>query len=205
MMLSEITAAAGAGKRRKRVGRGEGSGHGKTCTRGNKGCNSRAGGGTRPLHEGGQMPIFRRLPKRGFSNVNFARRYEVVNLAELESTFRDGETVNSETLQERHLIDGSEPRIKILGYGEFARKLTVVADAFSAAARAAIEKAGGQVQVTAGATPAEKWRAKRNVKARERRAKKAASKGAAAPSGAGKAEKAAPEAPPAPAESADQE
>lgn len=175
-MLNDVTAEAGASKRRKRVGRGESSGHGKTSTRGNKGCQARAGGGTRPLHEGGQMPIFRRLPKRGFSNVNFAQRYEVVNLAALEAAFENGATVNADTLREKHLIDGSEPRIKILGYGAFAKKLTVVADAFSAGARTAIERAGGQVQELSAPSPAEKWRAKRNVKARERRAKKSSGK-----------------------------
>jgi large subunit ribosomal protein L15 len=168
MMISEITAKAGAHKRRKRVGRGESSGHGKTCGRGNKGCQSRSGGGTRPLHEGGQMPLFRRLPKRGFSNVQFATEYQVVNLGRLESVFADGDTVDLAALRARRLVRGAEPLVKILGTGMLAKKLLVTAHAFSASAKAAIEKAGGAVTVIGGRDAAEKARAKRNTRVRAR-------------------------------------
>jgi large subunit ribosomal protein L15 len=178
MMLSQITAEAGANKRRKRVGRGESSGHGKTCGRGNKGCQSRAGGGTRPLHEGGQMPIFRRLPKRGFSNFHFATIYQVVNLADLEAGFQAGDKVDAAALKARSLVQGAAPQIKVLGEGTLTKKLTVVASACSATARAAIEQAGGSVELLPRRDRAAQAKAKRNSK---KKAGKAAGQGASAP------------------------
>ena len=163
MMLHEVTSQAGGHQRRKRVGRGEASGHGKTCGRGNKGCQSRAGGGTRLLHEGGQMPIFRRLPKRGFSNFHFRAAYQVVNLAALSELFQDGQTVNVDALCKANLVRGGEAWVKILGDGKLTKKLTVVAHAFSAGAKAAIEKAGGTAQVIEQRDPAQQARAKRNT------------------------------------------
>ncbi len=168
MMLNDITAEAGAHKKRKRVGRGESSGMGKTCGRGNKGCQSRSGGGTRPTHEGGQMPIFRRLPKRGFSNVNFARTWQVVNLDRLERAFDSGTQIDVETLKQRRLISGARPIVKILAKGTLSKKLSVAAHAFSPKAREAIEQAGGTVTVITLADPAEQARAKRNSKKKTR-------------------------------------
>jgi len=160
MMLNQITAQAGGHQRRKRVGRGEASGHGKTCGRGNKGCQSRAGGGTRPLHEGGQMPIFRRLPKRGFSNFQFRIEYQVVNLARLEEMCSAGQTVNVETLRNLGLVRGGAPLVKILGTGTLSKNLTIEAHAFSASAKEAISKAGGSTKLIERADPAVKARAK---------------------------------------------
>jgi large subunit ribosomal protein L15 len=162
MMLDQILAEAGAHKRRKRVGRGESSGHGRQSGRGNKGCQARAGGGTRPLHEGGQMPIFRRLPKRGFSNFEFRREYQVVNLGSLETDFENGETANIETLRQKGLVAGATPLVKILGKGTLSKKLTVEAHAFSASAKEAIEKAGGTVKPIERTDPAVAAKAKRN-------------------------------------------
>jgi large subunit ribosomal protein L15 len=160
MMLNEVTAQAGGHRRRKRVGRGEASGHGKTCGRGNKGCQSRAGGGTRPLHEGGQMPIFRRLPKRGFSNYEFRTSYQVVNLARLEKVCTPGQTVNLASLRELGLVRGASPLVKILGSGTLSKNLTIEAHAFSASAKEAIAKAGGTIKLIERASPAQKARAK---------------------------------------------
>ncbi len=163
MRLDEITALAGAHRRRKRVGRGEASGHGKTCGRGNKGCQSRAGGGTRILHEGGQMPIFRRLPKRGFSNFEFRTAYQVVNLARLDKIFSAGQAVDVAALRQHGLVSGDAPLVKILGTGTLSKKLSVEAHAFSASAAEAIEKAGGTVKRIERGVPADKARAKRNT------------------------------------------
>ncbi len=163
MMLHQVTEAGGANKRPKRVGRGESSGHGKTCGRGNKGCQSRAGGGTRLLREGGQMPIFRRLPKRGFNNYEFRIEYEVVNLGRLETSFESGGTVNAETLHKAGLVRSTREPIKILGAGTLSKKLTVVANAFSAEAKAAIEKAGGTVALIERPCRAAQAKAKRNT------------------------------------------
>ncbi|MBN2446703.1 MAG: 50S ribosomal protein L15 [Phycisphaerae bacterium] len=161
MMLNEITAAAGRHKRRKRVGRGESSGKGKTCGRGNKGCQSRAGGGVRRLTEGGQMPIFRRLPKRGFSNFNFRTEFETVNVCELERRFDDGAMVDCDTLKKLRLVQGADPLVKILAKGTLSKKLTVQAHAFSGKARELIEKAGGSVSIIERLDPGAAWKAKR--------------------------------------------
>ena len=173
MMLNQITDEAGAHKRRKRVGRGESSGHGRTACKGNKGCQARAGGGVRLLTEGGQMPLFRRLPKRGFNNFNFRTEYAVVNLADLEANFGTGETVNAAALRAKGLLSGSKP-LKILGDGTLAKKLTIEADAVSGKAKAAIEGAGGTIKVLERRDSAALAKAKRNTVKKARAAKHAA-------------------------------
>ncbi len=148
MNLTEITKLAGSHKRRKRVGRGEASGHGKTSGRGHKGCNARAGGGVRLLTEGGQMPLFRRLPKRGFNNANFRTECEVVNLSDLEACFESGATVNRQRLIEAGLVRpnrDSKP-VKILGGGSITKRLIVEANRFSKSAAEKIAQAGGQAK-----------------------------------------------------------
>lgn len=174
MLMHEITEQAGAYPRRKRVGRGESSGMGRTSGRGNKGCQARAGGGTRPLHEGGQMPLFRRLPKRGFSNFNFRREYEVVNLSSLDANFGAGETVSAATLREKGLVRGGPVLVKILGDGSLTKKLSLEVHATSASAKAALEKAGCTVKIIALPDPAANAKAKRNSKKKQRTAKPAA-------------------------------
>jgi len=145
MMLHEITALAGPHQRRKRFGRGEASGHGKTCGRGNKGDQARSGGGARLLTEGGQMPLFRRLPKRGFSNFRFRTEFEIVNVGRLNKCFDDGATVDVDSLKKLRLVRGAKPLVRILGDGKLEKRLTVTAHAFSEKARQAIERAGGKV------------------------------------------------------------
>jgi large subunit ribosomal protein L15 len=163
MMLSEITKAVGRHKRRKRVGRGNSSGSGKTCGRGNKGCLSRSGGGPRPLSEGGQMPIFRRLPERGFSNFKFRKEFEIVDIAELSRRLADGDTVDLDKLKQLRLVQGASAQVKILAKGRLEKQLTVEAHAFSAKARQAIEDAGGTARLIAQRDPAAAARAKRNT------------------------------------------
>jgi large subunit ribosomal protein L15 len=147
MKINEIKATPGARRSAFRKGRGVGSGNGKTAGRGHKGQNARAGGGVRPGFEGGQMPIYRRLPKRGFNNSRFAYAYIEVNIGDLEC-FEDGTTVDGALLKSSGVI--SLPKvndgIKILGSGELSKKLTVKADAFTASAREKIEKAGGTAE-----------------------------------------------------------
>jgi large subunit ribosomal protein L15 len=147
MKLSDLTPAPGASKKRKRVGRGDGSGHGKTSCRGHKGQGARSGGGTRPGFEGGQMPLQRRLPKRGFHNP-FRVEMSVVNLGQLES-FPSGSEVTPETLAERGLLGRKQLRIKILGDGSLSKSLTVKAHGFSARAKEKIEACGGKVELIA--------------------------------------------------------
>lgn len=145
MMIHEITQLVGKHKRRKRIGRGPGSGHGKTAGRGHKGAGSRAGftGSIRATREGGQMPYFRRIPKRGFNNAVFTKRYAAINVSLLETRFEDGETVSPETLKSHGLIPNIKTPVKILANGELSKKLTVTAHQFSDAARGKIESAGG--------------------------------------------------------------
>ncbi len=169
MLIHEVTSQAGAHKRRKRVGRGESSGHGKTCGRGHKGYKSRSGPGPHALHEGGQMPVFRRLPKRGFSNAEFRRRFEIVNIGELERRFEDGQEVTIETLRQHRLVQGDPPRVKILADGRLSKKLTVEAHAISAAAREAIEQAGGTVRLIERPEPAVQWKLKRGKGGQQQR------------------------------------
>ena len=147
MMIHEITEKAGRHKKRKRIGRGPGSGYGKTSGRGHKGAGSRSGatGSIRASREGGQMPLFRRWPKRGFSNANFKKHFSVVNLGAIASRFEQGAEVNPEMLAKVGLIHDTKQPVKILASGELNIKLTVAAHAFSASAREKIEKAGGAV------------------------------------------------------------
>lgn len=146
MMIHDLTSEAGRHKRRKRVGRGESSGHGKTCCRGYKGAQSRAGNTPHPLFEGGGLPLFRRIPKRGFSNFHFRTDYAPVNLAELEC-FNSGDKVTLSELKARNLVDGRALRVKILGDGVLSKKLKLEVDAVSESAKAAIEKAGGTISI----------------------------------------------------------
>lgn len=146
MKLHELKPNPGAKHRRKRLGCGESSGLGKTSGRGHKGQKSRSGGGVRPGFEGGQMPLHRRLPKKGFSNVAFRPTVAVVNVSQLNERFEDGDTVSEETLRAKGLVSGRCDAVKVLGNGEIERKLTVTVDAASATAKAKIEKAGGSVE-----------------------------------------------------------
>ncbi|MHC4481943.1 MAG: 50S ribosomal protein L15 [Planctomycetota bacterium] len=146
MLDYEITSIAGKHRARRRVGRGTGTGRGKTCGRGHKGSGSRAGASSRSLYEGGQMPLFRRLPKRGFSNYNFATRYEIVNVLQLE-IFNDGAAVGVEQLSDAGLIDSCKSKVKILGNGELTRKLEVTAHKFSKTAEQKIIGCGGTAKV----------------------------------------------------------
>jgi large subunit ribosomal protein L15 len=147
MELSNLKPKKGARHAKKRVGRGPGSGHGKTSARGEKGQKSRSGYSRMLGFEGGQMPLHRRLPKRGFTNI-FKKEYATVNVAELDR-FDDGATVDEATLREARLVKGRNDGIKILGDGKLSKKLTVVATKFSASARKQIEAAGGTCQETA--------------------------------------------------------
>ena len=146
MLNYEITSIAGKHKSRRRVGRGSGSGHGKTCGRGHKGAGSRAGSRAVSLFEGGQMPLFRRLPKRGFSNYKFAMRYEIVNISQLER-FEDGALVGAEQLSIAGLIDSLRSKVKILGKGELTKRLEVTANKFSKSAEQKIVASGGTAKV----------------------------------------------------------
>ena len=147
MMIHEITQQAGKYKSRKRVGRGHGSGHGKTCGRGHKGAGSRSGYTRRPAFEGGQMPLFRRLPKRGFTNAPFRTHYHVVNVSAIQERFKTGATINAETLAASGLIRDANLPVKILGDGELTIKLDVTVAKCSASALAKIEAAGGSVTI----------------------------------------------------------
>jgi large subunit ribosomal protein L15 len=146
MRLHDLKPNPGAKHRRKRLGQGESSGHGKTSGRGGKGQSARSGSSIRIGFEGGQMPLIRRMPKRGFNNAAFATRYIPVNLDSLNQ-FENGATVDEAALRSSGVANGKLPLIKILGTGEVKKKLTVSAHAFSASAKAAIEKAGGTCNV----------------------------------------------------------
>ena len=153
MRLNDLKPRKGAKHRKKRLGNGESSGLGKTCGKGHKGQKSRAGCGIRPGFEGGQMPLFRRLPKRGFNNIQFSTRYETVNVYQLEAAFEDGSVVDEAALRQIGLVNRTMSGIKVLGDGELSKKLTVRVDKVSASAREKIEKAGGAVE---DPVPAEK-------------------------------------------------
>lgn len=144
-MLNELKPNPGARHSKKRVGRGQASGQGKTAGRGSKGQNSRSGGGVRPGFEGGQLPLFMRIPKRGFNNVN-RKEYAIVNLDDLNQ-FENGTVVTPELLIEKKIVKKVYSGIKILGQGSLEKKLTVKANKFSNAATESIEKAGGTVEV----------------------------------------------------------
>jgi large subunit ribosomal protein L15 len=148
MKLSDLKPAAGSNKKRKRVGRGDGSGHGKTSCRGHKGQGARSGGGTKPGFEGGQMPLQRRLPKRGFHNP-FRIEMAVVNIDQLEP-FPSGSEVTPELLAQHGLVSGKGKRVKILGDGSLSKPLTVKAHGFSAKAKEKIEASGGKVELVTG-------------------------------------------------------
>jgi len=140
-----IRAPKGANMGRKIVGRGRSSGFGKTSGRGHKGQKSRSGGGTRLGFEGGQMPLYRRVASRGFTNHPFKTRYVVINVSSLERTYDDGELVNLDTLHRKGLVKRSENLVKLLGNGEIRKKLEIEIDAISVSAKAKIEKAGGKI------------------------------------------------------------
>jgi large subunit ribosomal protein L15 len=143
--LHNLKPAEGATRKRKRVGRGPGSGNGKTAGRGHKGQRSRSGYSRRWGFEGGQMPLVRRIPKRGFTNI-FRVGFQVVNLRDLDRLFSDGDTVTPELLAEKGLIRVGKKPVKVLASGELGKKLTVQAHAFSKSARASIEAAGGSCE-----------------------------------------------------------
>lgn len=143
-----LTAPKGANKKKRIVGRGSSSGRGTTAGKGNKGQQSRSGGKTYVGFEGGQMPLYRRIAHRGFSNYPFRKEYKVFNLSMLEERYSDGETVNQETLICKGLLKKLDVPVKILGDGEITKKLTVSVDKVSASAKEKIEKAGGTVTVS---------------------------------------------------------
>lgn len=145
MKLHELSPAPGSNKDVFRKGRGAGSGNGKTAGKGHKGQKARSGGGVRPGFEGGQMPLQRRVPKRGFVNI-FATKYAIINVSDLEQ-FEDGAVVDAQALLEAGLIKKTLDGVKVLGKGELTKKLTVNCAAFSASAKEKIEKAGGKAEV----------------------------------------------------------
>ena len=146
MKLHELQPAPGSQKSPKRLGRGIGSGLGKTSGKGHKGQKARSGGGKGPGFEGGQLPLIRRLPKRGFSNKEFALQYAIVNVSTLEM-FEENTVVTQELLAQSRLITPMKDGVKILGKGELTKKLTVAANRFSASAKQKIEAAGGKAEV----------------------------------------------------------
>ena len=146
MKLHELSSLDGSVKNRKRVGRGPGSGTGKTSGKGEKGQNARSGGGVRRGFEGGQLPLFRRLSKRGFNNYNFRTNYAVINLSDLEK-FADGTEVTPELLIENGIIKKQLDGIKVLGHGTLTKKLNVKANKFSTTAKEKIEAIGGTTEV----------------------------------------------------------
>ena len=153
MMIHEITNKAGKYKSRKRIGRGPGSGVGKTSGRGHKGAGSRAGSKSRAHFEGGQMTWVRRLPKRGFTNVNFRQQYHVVNIGLLDARMDDGADVNVQVLSELGIIRDTKFPLKVLGDGDCTKKLNIAAAKCSESAKSKIEGAGGTVTLT----PVKKW------------------------------------------------
>ena len=148
--MDELRVPAGAVKKKRVVGRGNGSTRGGTSGRGSNGQNARSGGGVRPGFEGGQMPLYRRIARRGFSDYPFKVEYNAVNLRVLENSFVNGDTVSLETLKEKGLVKGKNVKVKILGDGELTKKLTVDVEKVSAGAKDKIEKAGGNVVVKEG-------------------------------------------------------
>ncbi len=145
MKLHELSPAEGSAKAAWRKGRGTGSGNGKTAGKGHKGQNARSGGGVRPGFEGGQLPLYRKLPKRGFNN-KFATNYAIVNVSKLNA-FEDGAVVDIDALLEKKIIRKTLDGLKVLGNGEITKKLTVKAAIFSASAKEKIEAAGGKAEV----------------------------------------------------------
>jgi large subunit ribosomal protein L15 len=146
MKLHELNALPES-KRRKIVGRGPGSGMGKTSTRGEKGQNSRSGVSIKPWFQGGQAPLYRRIPKRGFKNTMFETKYAVINLSELNKYFKDGDVVTPEVLKEKGIIKKQLAGVKVLANGNLEHKLTIKANRFSSVAVTKIEAAGGKTEV----------------------------------------------------------
>jgi len=146
MRLHDLKPAEGSTKKRKRVGRGIGSGHGKTSGRGHKGQKARSGGGVRPGFEGGQMPLTRRIPKRGFTNI-FKKEYAIVNVGTLEERFEDRTEITPEVLIDNGIIKDIKDGVKILGDGELTKKFTVKAHKFSKSALKKIQAVGGKAEV----------------------------------------------------------
>jgi large subunit ribosomal protein L15 len=208
MNLSQVTSAGNRNRRKKRVGRGHGSGHGKTSTRGHKGAGSRSGAGYRRLFQGGDLPFFRHLPKRGFTNTDFETAYVPVNVERLQA-FKDGDVVDPAALEAAGIVNASaadrkrvsqeDPEkvvtirgkalIKILGDGELTRKLTVRAHAASKSAIEKIEKAGGKFESLAKPKPQKTKRAKKPKVAAAPAGAKADGAATAAPAAAEKAER----------------
>ena len=145
MKLHELSPAAGSNTSAWRKGRGAGSGNGKTAGKGHKGQNARSGGGVRPGFEGGQIPLYRKLPKRGFHN-KFAKTYSIVNV-DVFNKFEDGAVVDLATLMEKKIVRKANDGLKVLGNGEITKKITVKAAVFSATAKEKIEAAGGKIEV----------------------------------------------------------
>jgi large subunit ribosomal protein L15 len=186
MMLNEVNDLAGGKPRRKRVGRGESSGRGRTSGRGNKGAGARAGYKSKRLYEGGQKALYSRFPKRGFSNFHFRTEYEIVNLGDLEAVFSAGARVDLAALRKVRLVQAPDALVKILGSGELTKKLTIIANAVSVAAKAAIEKAGGTIEVIAALDRAAAAKTKRKTAKGKKRVEfdRLAKKKAASPAGA---------------------
>jgi large subunit ribosomal protein L15 len=146
MKLHELSPAYGSAKASYRKGRGAGSGNGKTAGKGHKGQNARSGGGVRPGFEGGQLPLYRKLPNRGFNNARFGKVYAVINVKSL-NIFNDGDVVDSAALLNAGVINTLNDGVKVLGEGELTKKLTVCAKVFSASAKEKIEAVGGKTEV----------------------------------------------------------
>lgn len=142
MKLHDLHNTEGATRPRRRVGRGDGSGYGKTCGRGENGQKSRTGSVIRPFFEGGQIPLFRRLPKRGFTSRNH-KEFDLVNVSKLEELFEAGETINAEVLRTKGVLGKTKLPLKVLGSGEIKKSFTIAANKFSATAKEKIEAAGG--------------------------------------------------------------
>jgi large subunit ribosomal protein L15 len=170
MMIHEITSLVGKNKTRKRIGRGHGSGHGKTSGRGHKGAGQRAGHSHRAGFEGGQMPFARRIPKRGFTNVQFKKHFHIVNVRTLEAIFEDGATIDAQALAAKGIIRDTSLPLKVLGDGDLTKKLTVTAGKVTGGARAKIEAAGGSVTEQ----PKVKWMRDRSIKKSSKSPKAAA-------------------------------
>lgn len=157
MRLHNLKPAPGSKHRKKRLGKGESSGLGKTSGKGHKGQKSRSGASIRPGFEGGQMPLYRRLPRKGFNNAQFKTNYAIINLTDLEVKFEEGATVNETSLRACGLVKGVCDGVKLLGNGDLTKKLEVVVDKISASAKEKLEKAGGTVtEPAAGWKKAEK-------------------------------------------------
>jgi large subunit ribosomal protein L15 len=150
MKLSDLAPSEGSRKKRKRVGRGPGSGHGKTSCRGHKGQNARSGGGVKPGFEGGQMPLQRRVPKRGFTNI-FQKQFSIVNIGSLNDIAES--PITPEILAEKGLIKNTKYDVKILGFGDVSKPINVKAHAFSASAKEKIAKAKGSAEMISASAP----------------------------------------------------